>query len=79
MMTASFLDGRARFLGYAGLLPQIFAVLLLSDEGLRWTALAGGFGYAALIFSFWAASGGALALATRMPLAGSMSRAYCPA
>lgn len=52
MMTASFLDGRARFLGYAGLLPQIFAVLLLSDEGLRWTALAGGFGYAALIFSF---------------------------
>jgi hypothetical protein len=52
MMTASFLDGRARFLGYAGLLPQIFAVLLLSDEGLRWTALAAGFGYAAFIFSF---------------------------
>jgi hypothetical protein len=40
-------------LGYAGLVPQLIAVLMLFDEGgLRWIAIAGGFGYAALIFSF---------------------------
>ncbi len=40
-------------LGYAGLLPQAFAVFLLLDgSNLRWIASAGGFGYAAIIFSF---------------------------
>lgn len=40
-------------LGYAGLLPQAFAVFLLLDGGgMRWIASAGGFGYAAIIFSF---------------------------
>ena len=40
-------------LGWAGLLPQIFAVcLFLVDVELRWYALVGGFGYAAFIFSF---------------------------
>ncbi|MFM7027889.1 MAG: DUF3429 domain-containing protein [Chakrabartia sp.] len=52
MAGASYLEGRARWLGYAGLLPQVLAVLLLTDPVLRWTAIAGGFGYAALIFSF---------------------------
>lgn len=46
------LDRRARLLGYAGQLPQILAVLLLSEPETRWIGLAGGFGYAALIFSF---------------------------
>ncbi|MFM5913815.1 MAG: DUF3429 domain-containing protein [Chakrabartia godavariana] len=46
------LNPRARVLGYAGQLPQLFAVVLLADPETRWIALAGGFGYAALIFSF---------------------------
>jgi Protein of unknown function (DUF3429) len=47
------LDPTARRLGYAGLLPQAFAVALLIDgSSMRWIASAGGFGYAALIFSF---------------------------
>lgn len=47
------LDPIALKLGYAGLLPQAFAVALLLDGGgMRWIASAGGFGYAALIFSF---------------------------
>lgn len=46
------LQRRARLLGYAGQLPQVFAIILLADPETRWIALAGGFGYAALIFSF---------------------------
>jgi hypothetical protein len=46
------LETSARWLGLAGLLPQLLAVLLLTDAELRWTAIAAGFGYAALIFSF---------------------------
>ena len=43
----------ARLLGLAGLLPQLIAVLFLLDgSGMRWIATAGGYGYAALIFSF---------------------------
>ena len=42
-----------QLLGYAGLLPQALAlILLLRGEELGWIALAGGFAYAALIFSF---------------------------
>ncbi|RIV85734.1 DUF3429 domain-containing protein [Aurantiacibacter zhengii] len=43
-----------RFLGYAGLLPQIACVLAawLGPPEWRWSALAMGWGYAALIFSF---------------------------
>ncbi len=52
MVGPSYLEGRARWLGYAGLLPQMLAVVLLTDPTLRWTAMAGGFGYAAIIFSF---------------------------
>jgi hypothetical protein len=41
------------WLGYAGLAPQLIAVLLLLDGAeMRWIATAGGYGYAALIFSF---------------------------
>jgi len=47
------LSDSAKWLGYAGLLPQLFALLMQFDDGsLRWIAMAGGYGYAALIFSF---------------------------
>lgn len=44
----------ARWLGYAGLLPQLAVVgaLLTRDLEWRFTALAAGFAYAALILSF---------------------------
>ncbi|MBA4046101.1 MAG: DUF3429 domain-containing protein, partial [Erythrobacter sp.] len=43
----------ARALGYAGLLPQIFCVaLVIGGHEWRYSALAGGFAYAAAIFSF---------------------------
>jgi hypothetical protein len=47
------IDPSAKWLGYAGLLPQFFAVLMLIDDSsLRWIAIAAGYGYAAFIFSF---------------------------
>lgn len=47
------LSPAARVLGYAGLLPQILCVgLLLIGHEWRYAALAGGFAYAAAIFSF---------------------------
>lgn len=43
----------ARALGYAGLLPQIICLgLILIGHEWRYSALAGGFAYAAAIFSF---------------------------
>jgi hypothetical protein len=43
----------ARLLGYAGLLPQILCLaLILAGHEWRYSALAGGFAYAAAIFSF---------------------------
>jgi hypothetical protein len=40
-------------LGYLGLLPQfVFLAMALSGGPAHWIALAGGFAYAALIFSF---------------------------
>ena len=47
------LSPAARLLGYAGLLPQIFCLaLILAGHEWRYAALAGGFAYAAAIFSF---------------------------
>lgn len=47
------LPNAAKWLGYAGLLPQAIAVaMLLNDSTLKWIAIAGGYGYAAFIFSF---------------------------
>jgi F0F1-type ATP synthase assembly protein I len=47
------LSAAARALGYAGLLPQIICiVLILVGHEWRYSALAGGFAYAAAIFSF---------------------------
>ena len=43
----------ARQLGYAGLLPQAICVMLMfTSHQNSWLALAGGFAYAAIIFSF---------------------------
>lgn len=51
--TATPLTTAAKWFGYAGLLPQILAVaMILYDPTLEWIALAGGYGYAAFIFSF---------------------------
>ena len=53
MDTANTLTPAARWLGYAGLLPQIVCVALAaSRHEYAYTALAGGFAYAAAIFSF---------------------------
>lgn len=52
-ITQPALPNAALVAGYAGLLPQIVAVLLvLSDSEYRWTGLAAAYGYSALIFSF---------------------------
>ena len=41
------------WLGYAGLLPQVFAIALVLHGGsYQWIALAASYAYAALIFSF---------------------------
>lgn len=47
------LSPAARVLGYAGLLPQILCVaMIVTGHEWRFAALAGGFAYAAAIFSF---------------------------
>jgi hypothetical protein len=47
------LSAAAQALGYAGVLPQIICVaLVVSGHEWRYSALAGGFAYAAAIFSF---------------------------
>ena len=47
------LSPAARTLGYAGLLPQIISIaMVLMGHEWRYAALAGGFAYAAAIFSF---------------------------
>jgi hypothetical protein len=47
------LSPAARLLGYAGLLPQILCLAqILTGHEWRYSALAGGFAYAAAIFSF---------------------------
>jgi hypothetical protein len=47
------LSPAARTLGYAGLLPQIISIaMVLTGHEWRYAALAGGFAYAAAIFSF---------------------------
>jgi Protein of unknown function (DUF3429) len=59
------LNDNLRWLGLAGLLPQLIAVLFLLDStGMRWIAVAGGYGYAAFIFSFLGGIWWALALLT---------------
>ena len=53
LKTGATLTPTARWLGYAGLLPQIICVALVaSGHEYAYNALAGGFAYAAAIFSF---------------------------
>ncbi len=53
MDTNASLTPAAKWLGYAGLLPQIICLsLAASGHDYAYTALAGGFAYAAAIFSF---------------------------
>ena len=62
------LSPNAKWLGYAGLLPQLFAIaMLLDDSGLRWIAIAGGYGYAAFIFSFLGGMWWGLGIASANP------------
>jgi len=59
------LSDNARLLGYAGLLPQIAACMAVLKGGpAGWSALALGYGYAALIFSFLGGVWWGIALAT---------------
>jgi hypothetical protein len=47
------LSPAARALGYAGVFPQVACIaLILAEHDWRYAALAGGFAYAAAIFSF---------------------------
>ena len=70
----------ARRLGYAGLLPQIAALALFAGGGeWGWVALAAGFAYAALIFSFLGGVWWGQALAMPRAPGGFMARRSCPA
>lgn len=52
-LQATGLSPAARLLGYAGLLPQIICLAMVATgHEWRYSALAGGFAYAAAIFSF---------------------------
>ena len=53
MTSQTSLTPVSRWLGYAGLLPQILCLgLTVSGHEYAYTAMAGGFAYAAAIFSF---------------------------
>ena len=53
MTSQTSLTPASRWLGYAGLLPQVICLgLALTEHEYAYTALAGGFAYAAAIFSF---------------------------
>ncbi len=69
----------ARWLGYAGLLPQAIAIgLALHGGEAAYIALAGGFAYAALIFSFLGGVWWGQALASREAGAGTYILAVLP-
>jgi hypothetical protein len=69
----------ARWLGYAGLLPQALCVALAaSGHEYSYTALAGGFAYAAAIFSFLGGVWWGQALATGRGGAGAYAIAVLP-
>ncbi|MCU0949277.1 MAG: DUF3429 domain-containing protein [Porphyrobacter sp.] len=69
----------ARLLGYAGLLPQILCIgLILIGHEWRYAALAGGFAYAAAIFSFLGGVWWGQALASGRAGAGAYGVAVLP-
>ncbi len=73
------LSPTARLLGYAGLLPQIIClVLILIGHEWRYSALAGGFAYAAAIFSFLGGVWWGQAVQTGRATAGAYGVAVMP-
>ena len=73
------LSGAARALGYAGLLPQIICLaLILMGHEWRYSALAGGFAYAAAIFSFLGGVWWGQAIASRRATTGAYLLAVVP-
>lgn len=69
----------SRWLGYAGLLPQIICVALAATgHEYAYTALAGGFAYAAAIFSFLGGVWWGQAIATGKGGAGAYLIAVMP-
>lgn len=76
---APSLSKTARALGYAGLLPQILCVGLLAiGHEWRYAALAGGFAYAAAIFSFLGGVWWGQAVASGRATAGAYALAVTP-
>lgn len=78
-LTPPSLTPTARALGYAGLLPQVICVgMLASGHEWRYSALAGGFAYAAAIFSFLGGVWWGQALASGRATAGAYLVAVMP-
>ncbi|MCU0947370.1 MAG: DUF3429 domain-containing protein [Porphyrobacter sp.] len=73
------LSPTARVLGYAGLLPQILCLgLVLTGHEWRYSALAGGFAYAAAIFSFLGGVWWGQAIASKRATTGAYLVAVLP-
>jgi len=73
------LSTAARVLGYAGLLPQLLCVgMLLTGHEWRYAALAGGYAYAAAIFSFLGGVWWGQALASQRATTGAYVLAVMP-
>jgi hypothetical protein len=73
------LSPAARVLGYAGLLPQIICIaLIMIGHEWRYSALAGGFAYAAAIFSFLGGVWWGQALASGRATTGAYMLAVMP-
>ncbi len=73
------LSNTARALGYAGLVPQILCVgLLATGHEWRYAALAGGYAYAAAIFSFLGGVWWGQAAASGRATAGAYALAVMP-
>lgn len=69
----------ARALGYAGLIPQLICLgVVLAGHEWRYAALAGGFAYAAAIFSFLGGVWWGQAMAERRASAGAYLVAVLP-
>ena len=76
---APSLSKTARALGYAGLLPQILCVgLLATGHEWRYAALAGGFAYAAAVFSFLGGVWWGQGIASGRATAGAYALAVMP-
>lgn len=73
------LSPAARLLGYAGLLPQLLCIaLILVGHEWRYSALAGGYAYAAAIFSFLGGVWWGQALASSRATTGAYVLAVMP-